>query len=78
LSRRKDLELLAISLYELDRKLKDRQPPSLKDTKSVPDQYYDFHDVFSKEASDKLPLYRSYDHKIELEKPASKLRYGLL
>jgi hypothetical protein len=78
LSRRKDLELLTISLYKLDRELEDRQPPPSKDTKLVPDQYHDFRDVFSKEALDKLPPHRSYDYKIELEKPASKLGYGPL
>ena len=33
--------------------------------------------MFSKAASDELPPYRSYDHKIELDAGAS-LSYGLL
>jgi len=34
-------------------------------------QYRDFADVFSKEASNKLPPHRAYDHKIQLENPNS-------
>jgi hypothetical protein len=79
LSRRKDSELLVISLYEIDRELEDRREPSSpKDTKLAPNEYRGFSDVFSKEASDKLPPYRSYDYQIVLEKPASKLGFGPL
>ena len=60
--RKKDLEFLTISLYEIDRELEDREPSSLKDTKLAPDKYRDFSDLFSKEALDKLPPYRPYDH----------------
>jgi hypothetical protein len=40
----------------------------------VPKDYYKFLDVFSKEESDKLLRYRSYDYKIILEE--SELRLG--
>ncbi len=62
MSRRKDSELLVISLYEIDRELEDREPSSPKDTKLAPNEYRGFSDVFSKEALDKLPPYRSYDY----------------
>ena len=60
--KRKDSELLTISLYEIDYELEDCELSSLKDTKLAPDKYYGFSDVFSKEASDKLPLYCLYDY----------------
>jgi hypothetical protein len=45
----------------------------------LPKQYQDYADVFSKEASDRLPPSRPYDHKIQLEKDgASELGYSLL
>jgi hypothetical protein len=33
----------------------------------LPPAYKDYLDVFSKVASNQLPLHRSYDHKIQLE-----------
>jgi hypothetical protein len=33
----------------------------------MPKEYYDLINVFLKSASDKLPPYRSYNHKIQLE-----------
>ena len=35
----------------------------------MPECYYDFADVFSKEQSNTLPPYRPYDYHIELEGP---------
>ena len=64
------------SLYEIDRLLTDRitdktDPEELTDqelvARKLPEQYHNFKDVFSKEASDTLPPHRLYDHKIELE-----------
>ena len=37
------------------------------DLSSIPEDYHEFRDVFSKSASSKLPLNRPYDLKIELE-----------
>ena len=77
MAKRKDLKLLVVSLYELDRELGERESATLlKDTKLLLGYYYDFLDVFLKEALDQLPPSRSYDYKIELEKPASKLSYS--
>jgi hypothetical protein len=46
---------------------------------SIPDKYMDYAYIFSKKESDLLPLYRQYDHKIELENNnASALKYSLL
>ena len=53
LAKRKDLELLVVSLYELDRELGERESATLpKDTKPLPGHYHDFLDVFLKEALD--------------------------
>src|SRR5258708_10032398 len=38
----------------------------------VPAQYHDFRDVFSKEAFDKLPLQKAWDHAIDLS-PGTEL-----
>jgi hypothetical protein len=45
----------------------------------VPDLYIKYTDIFSKAASDILPPYRIYDHKIQLEKEVKgNLRYSPL
>ena len=36
---------------------------------TIPTTYFEFKDIFSKEALDILPLHRTYDHKITLDKP---------
>ena len=73
--KRKDKEIFATSLYEIDRKINKRQKPKSEqreETKeeilrcTVPKEYYDLLDVFSKSESDKLVPYRKYDYKIEL------------
>ena len=68
-------EFFTTSLYEIDRILEDRnlETPAEEETKeqmlrrTVPKEYHDLIDVFSKTASDELPPYRTYDHKIQLE-----------
>jgi hypothetical protein len=42
----------------------------------LPNQYRSYADVFSKEASDKLPPHRPYDHKIQLEETADAQKLG--
>ena len=44
----------------------------------VPEEYHDFIDVFSKEASDKLSSHTKFDHKIELLKDAGELGHSAL
>ena len=41
------------------------------DLSSVPEEYHEFVDVFSRKKADTLPPHRSYDLKIELEEGAS-------
>ena len=72
-SRRQDNVPFATSLYELDRLIEERTDEgdndiTLEEIKSkVPVQSQAYADVFSKAASDRLPLYRSYDYYIQLE-----------
>ena len=77
---RPDTEIFTISLYEIDRAIKERKKGSKggfvprRDDESeeqflrrtVPKEYYDLINVFSKTESDKLSPYWSYDHKIKL------------
>jgi len=69
------------SLYKIDRIIKeketlDRTQSSGKEDEFIDEelvelklhhQYLDFKDVFSKAASDILPLHRPYDYKIKIE-----------
>jgi hypothetical protein len=62
------------SLYEIDRLLEEKQlltdqdqtDEQLIDSK-LPARYHEFKDVFSRTASNTLPLHRPYDHEIKLE-----------
>jgi transposase InsO family protein len=73
----KDNEFFTTSIYEIDRILEEREA-ELEDTpfeseeavlrRTVPKEYHDLLDVFSKKASNELPPHRIYDHKIVLEK----------
>ena len=70
-------EFFTTSLYEIDQIIKSRQPteedaPELETEEemlrcTVPEEYHDLIDIFSKLASDKLPPHWQYDHKIHLE-----------
>lgn len=70
--------MFAISLYELNREIKDRiETEEAKDIRKVVSlAYYNFLDVFSKKASNKLPISRAYNHVIELEELSSKSKLG--
>jgi hypothetical protein len=65
-------EFFTTSLYKIDYILEDRnlETPVEEETEEqilrciVPKKYYDLIDIFSKSASDKLPPYRLYNHKI--------------
>src|SRR5258707_9618624 len=61
-------------LAQVVQKAEESQP--LEDM--VPAQYHDFRDVFSKEAFDELPLWKAWDHTIDLtpgtELPCSQCR----
>ena len=64
LARKKGYEICAVSIADIDKALVEKKhtDPLTK----VPLEYHDLIDVFSRENSDKLPVRRSYDHKIEL------------
>ena len=67
-------KVFSTSLYEIDRILDDwAEETTAEDMPTkvpmIPATYSEFEDVFSKEASDILPLHWTYDHKITLNKP---------
>jgi hypothetical protein len=72
--KRKKNEFFTTSLYEINYIINKKQG-SIKVTneseanilrRTVPPEYYDLINVFSKKESNKLPLYRLYDYKIKL------------
>jgi hypothetical protein len=73
-------------LYEIDQILEERTVQEIHEDQDyqgqleskLPVQYREFIDVFSKEAADKLPLYRLYNYKIELEASPETLGFCLL
>ena len=72
--RRPDNVLFAASLSEIDNILLDKLAEETDEQivdRVLPQAYREYVDVFSKEASDKLPPHRSYDHKIRLESDIS-------
>ena len=90
--KRQGNEFFKTSLYEIDRILEERQElikeaqktedqqPGETETqwlqRLLPKQYYEYIDVFSREASDRLPPHRPYDHKIRLDTPNGAERLG--
>src|SRR5258707_2111119 len=58
-------------LAQVVQKAEESQP--LEDM--VPAQYHDFRDVFSKEAFDELPLWKAWDHTIDLT-PGTELPHS--
>jgi hypothetical protein len=70
--RRKENEVFVTSLYEIDRLIEEALQDEDEETKEeiekrLPPACKDYLDVFFKVASNKLPLHRLYDHKIQLE-----------
>ena len=79
-ARMKDYTLFVTSIYEIDKRLEELrteepepepepEPESEEEMlrRTVPVEYHDLIDVFSKEAADQMPPHRAYDHKIKLE-----------
>jgi transposase InsO family protein len=73
-SRRCENTSFSTSLYELDRLIEERETLGKDDDvtveeirSKVPVQSQAYAEVFSKAASDRLPLHRLYDHRIQLE-----------
>jgi transposase InsO family protein len=79
--KRKENKFFTTSLYEISRIIEDKtgsqedltEEEVLRQT--VPVEYHDLIDVFSKEESNKLPPHRAYDHKIKLTADPSELSY---
>ena len=75
-SRKKNHELLAISLRDIEKALSDK--PRSDPATLLSECYYDYLDVFSRADSDKLAPHRPYDYDIPLmpgiEPPALPLR----
>ena len=67
-SKKQKAEIFAISMQDIKYQLNKRTKPPTDPKTVVPTEYHDFLDVFSKEISDTLRLYRKHDHKIELLK----------
>ncbi len=86
--KQKENTFFTTSLYEIDQILQkqkdleakhERQPQETELQwlrRLLPEQYHDYADVFSKEASNKLPPHRPYDHKIQLEDPTDLQKLG--
>lgn len=64
LSKKKDHEVFAISLHDINKALEPRQ--EVDPATVVHSEYHDLLDAFNKKEAAKLPPHRSYDHKIEL------------
>ena len=77
----RNVEFGSISLYEINRILEEQLKAEGQDNKQVaqelPQRHAGYTDVFSKAASDVLPIHRPHDHKIILEKE-SNLGYSSL
>ena len=75
-SRKKNYQLCALSLRDIDKALEVKVPTD--PATIVPKEYHDYLDVFSKEDSDVLAPHRPYDYDIPLlpgrEPPAHALR----
>ena len=80
--RRKENEFFTVSIHELSRHIDERRleehelSPDELVAKHLPKQYQHQEDVFSKEASDKLPPHRHIDHKIKLRQDVDANQLG--
>jgi hypothetical protein len=62
---RKEYKVFAVSLQDIEKALTPKLTIDLY--RNLPQEYYDFLDVFSKKEADKLLPYRLYNHKIQLK-----------
>ena len=69
------LALCAAKAADIAKALEDKPRPDPKTL--LPSEFHDFLDVFSRQAADRLPPHRSYDHHIELQ-PGKEHGYGPL
>ena len=75
-SRKKNHNLIAILLRDIEKALEEKKRPN--PAILLPECYYDYLNMFSRTESDKLPPYRPYNYDIPLkpgtEPPAEALR----
>ena len=75
LSKRKNHEVFAVSLRDIDKALEVK--PEVDPATILPPEYHEFLDVFSKRESDTLPAHRPYDCVIPLQ-PGKEPPFGPL
>ncbi len=69
LSRKKNVEIFAVSMKNLKIQLKKQENNTIIDSKSIMSfEYHDFLNVFFKEKVDILSSHKKHDHRIKLEK----------
>lgn len=74
----KDIKVYSVSIYDIKQALEEKKVTD--SAFKLPVEHHHLIEVFSKKASDKLPLHWSYDHKIPLvegAKPISSPLYGM-
>ncbi len=78
LAKRRGMQIFTLSIFAIDKALNTKHSdidilialdgkPAINPFIKLPPEYHGYADVFSVTESDKLPPYRSYDHKIQLE-----------
>ena len=67
-------DVFAISVRYIEEYDQKRTSDTANSKDSLPTEFHEFTDVFSKEGSNKLSPHRPFDHKIELTKELSSLR----
>ncbi|KAM3518660.1 hypothetical protein MY4038_010031, partial [Beauveria bassiana] len=70
-----EYKIFAATLQDIEKALTPKA--NLDPKEKLPNEYYEFLDVFSKKEADKLPPHRSYDHSIQL-KEGSEPPFGPL
>jgi len=66
-------EVFQISMEQIDRYLNKDSKPRTNPADKLPREYYEYLDVFNRDAAEKLPNHRPYDYKIKLE---DDLKFG--
>jgi len=77
LHRKQKLEILGLSLYEINQALDMDTPEKVKLQQVIPEHFHEFLHLFEKAKADELPPHRPYDHTIPL-KEGSTPPYGPL
>jgi hypothetical protein len=70
-----EFTVFAVTIHDIEKALAPKA--TIDPREKLPQEYYEFLDVFSKKEADKLPSHRPYDHKIQL-KEGSEPPFGPL